>query len=75
MGARMLHPSSERNNFNVVFEKPKSSNNKKQTSIIIKQEPNVTQLDHKIEIETKTKDAIKSQSLTSSNNFTTTDKN
>ncbi|CAF1181438.1 unnamed protein product [Rotaria sordida] len=77
----MLHPSSGRINFNVVSEKSKSTNNNEQsstttTTTTTKQDQNVIQPDNKIEIETKTKDAINNAiKLQSSNNSTTTNMN
>ncbi len=59
MGARMLHPSSGRLNFNVVTEKTNDTNNNCQSSTAINQDQNPSQTEYKIEIETKTKDAIK----------------
>jgi hypothetical protein len=71
---RMLHPSSGRNNFNVVSNQAAASTDGDQASQAANQNQVVAQAVDKNEIEEKTKDAIKaavaSQSQTPSNNKT-----
>ena len=54
---KMFHPSSGRINFNLVTGTTKDKSNSDQSSVATKQDKNPSQTD----IETKTKDAVKSQ--------------
>jgi hypothetical protein len=79
MGARMMHPSSGRDNFNEVSVKSTSANSGGQPTAATNHNQESTQSAYKTEIKKKTKDAIrsaaKSSSETSSDNSTTTTKN
>ena len=76
MGAKMFHPTSGRANFDMISDKQSAATSREKPPAATNQ--NSTQPVNEIEIETKTKDAIKnaikSPTETSSNN-TMIDKN
>lgn len=79
MGARMFHPSSGRDNFDVVSEKESTTNRTQQSSRSTNSNQSSIQPINQTEVEKNIKDAIKSatksSSQTSSNNPVTDKRN